>query len=619
MLQNIRDRSTGWISKAIIGLIAVLLSFTGFEAIMRSASNSNNAAKVNGEEITLPELAQAKSAQNRRLAQQFGQDFDTSLFDDKLMTEMALKNLIGRKLLLQNAQNSGFAASQASIDAFLLNAPEFQENGKFSAARYDQTLAQMGYGRLQFRQMLEQDMQLEQLELGVSASAFVTEQEVKVYAQLEAQTRDFATLELQPDFSQITITDDEVADFYQANSLSFMTPEQVQIEYVELNKNQLADRVEVSDEELQQSYQDAVANLSEQRRAAHILFEVSAEQDEQQALEKAEAAAQRLAQGESFAVLAKELSDDIGSAEQGGDLGFAGLGIYEPPFEEALYALQNGQVSEPVFTEYGVHLVKLTGIQSADVLSFAEMKDGLLRDLRMDKTEQIFVELVQELENLAYEAADLQQPAQELDLEIKVSPAFTRQGAEEGLLANRSVIEAAFSPLVLEDGANSLLLELDDETIVVLRAKEHYKPEKIELAEVAGSIKDVLSMQKAKENTQALGATLLADLQTGKTIVQDNWQAVEAVSRMHEEIEPEVLQQVFKMPKPNANEASFTGISMQDGRYVLVRLTGVNTPEDAIPAEELKTYQQVMSSRQGQADFAAFGQQVEQEAKIERF
>lgn len=618
MLQNIRDRSTGWISKAIIGLIAVLLSFTGFEAIIRSASNSNNAAKVNGEEITLPELAQAKNLQNRRLTQQFGQDFDTSLFDDKLLTEMALKNLISRKLLLQGAQDSGFAASQASIDAFLLNAPEFQENGQFSAARYDQMLAQMGYGRLQFRQMLEQDMLLEQLQLGITASAFVTDKDVKAFAQLESQTRDFATLELQPDFGQISVTDEEVADFYQANLLSFMTPEKVAIEYVELSKNQLADRVEVSDEELQESYQQAVANLSEQRRAAHILFEVSAEQDELQALEKAKEAAQRLAQGESFAVLAKELSADIGSAEQGGDLGFAGLGIYESPFEEALFALSTDEVSEPVRTEYGWHLIKLTGVQAADALTFAEMKEGLLRDLRMDKVEQLFVELVQDLENLAYEAADLQQPAQELGLEIKHSSAFTREGGE-GILANRSVIEAAFSPLVLEEGANSLLLELDDETIVVLRAKEHLKPEQIELAEAAASIKDVLTMQKAKEYTQEQGEALLADLRATKENVQQDWTSFEAVSRMHEDVEPQILQEVFRMPKPDKDTATYAGFSMQDGRYVVVRLTGVNTPDNALTAEELKSYKEVLASRQGQADFAAMTQQLEQEAKIERF
>lgn len=618
MLQNIRDRSTGWISKAIIGLIAVLLSFTGFEAIMRSASNSNNAAKVNGQEITLPELAQAKSAQSRRLTQQLGQDFDQNLFDDELMNEMALQSLIGRKLLLQGAQDSGFTASKVAIDAFLLSAPEFQDNGQFSAARYDQVLAQMGYGRLQFRQMLEQDMQLEQLQLGISASAFVTEQQAKAFAELERQTRDFAVLEIQPDFSQVDISNEEISAYYQANLPAYMTEEQVQVEYLELNKNQLAKQVQVSEEELQERFNDAAANLSEQRRAAHILFEISAEQDQQQALALAEQAAQRLADGESFAALAKELSSDIGSARQGGDLGFAGLGVFEPPFEDALFALEENQVSEPVLTEYGWHLIKLTGVQQADVLSFADMKEGLQRELQMEKTEQLFVELVQDLESLAYESADLHEPAELLGLEIQQSPAFSRNGAE-GILANRAVIDAAFSPLVLEERANSFPLELDAETVVVLRVKEHFRPQQIELEEVADSIKEILVMQKVKEQTQQQGESLLADLRAGKDVDIAGWTLLEAVGRTHDDIEPQTLHKAFRMPKPEEGQTSYAGISMQDGRYTLLRLIGVNTPVDSLSADEIKSYQQALSARQGEAEFGAYAKQLEQQAKIERF
>lgn len=618
MLQNIRDRSTGWISKAIIGLIAVLLSFTGFEAIMRSASNSNNAAKVNGQEITLPELAQAKSAQSRRLTQQLGQDFDQNLFDDELMNEMALQSLIGRKLLLQGAQDSGFTASKVAIDAFLLSAPEFQDNGQFSAARYDQVLAQMGYGRLQFRQMLEQDMQLEQLQLGISASAFVTEQQAKAFAELERQTRDFAVLEIQPDFSQVDISNEEISAYYQANLPAYMTEEQVQVEYLELNKNQLAKQVQVSEEELQERFNDAAANLSEQRRAAHILFEISAEQDQQQALALAEQAAQRLADGESFAALAKELSNDIGSARQGGDLGFAGLGVFEPPFEDALFALEENQVSEPVLTEYGWHLIKLTGVQQADVLSFADMKEGLQRELQMEKTEQLFVELVQDLESLAYESADLHEPAELLGLEIQQSPAFSRNGAE-GVLANRAVIDAAFSPLVLEERANSFPLELDAETVVVLRVKEHFRPQQIELEEVADSIKEILVMQKVKEQTQQQGESLLADLRAGKDVDIAGWTLLEAVGRTHDDIEPQTLHKAFRMPKPEEGQTSYAGISMQDGRYTLLRLIGVNTPVDSLSADEIKSYQQALSARQGEAEFGAYAKQLEQQAKIERF
>ena len=173
MLQNIRDNSTGWISKSIIGLIVVLFAFTGFDAILGSTSNSNNAAKVNGEEITLDALAEAKNLQRRQLLQQFGKDFDASLIDDALLSEAALKGLISRKLLVQAADQSGFAFSSALIDQFILLAPEFQVDGKFNADRFDQVIRQMGYTRLQFRHMIEQEMRTGQLRAGIAATAFV--------------------------------------------------------------------------------------------------------------------------------------------------------------------------------------------------------------------------------------------------------------------------------------------------------------------------------------------------------------------------------------------------------------------------------------------------------------
>ena len=227
MLQKIRDNSTGWISKSIIGLIVVLFSFTGFEAIMGSTSNSNNAAKVNGEEITLDALAEAKSLQRRQLIEQFGRDFDTNLIDDQLLSEAALQGLISRKLLVQAADQSGLAFSSAAVDQFILLAPEFQVDGQFNADRFDQVIRQMGYTRLQFRQMIEQEMRTGQLRAGIAGSAFVTEQEAQAFARLERQTRDFAMLTLEPELDQITVTDAEVETYYNDNGAEFMTPEQV--------------------------------------------------------------------------------------------------------------------------------------------------------------------------------------------------------------------------------------------------------------------------------------------------------------------------------------------------------------------------------------------------------
>ncbi len=622
MLQNIRDNSTGWISKSIIGLIVVLFAFTGFDAILGSTSNSNNAAKVNGEEITLDALAEAKNLQRRQLLQQFGKDFDASLIDDALLSEAALKGLISRKLLVQAADQSGFAFSSALIDQFILLAPEFQVDGKFNADRFDQVIRQMGYTRLQFRQMIEQEMRTGQLRAGIAATAFVTEQEAQAFADLERQTRDFAMLTIKPELDKVAVTEDEVKAYYDENSSEFLTQEQVIVEYVELEKSAFFDQVAVDDAALQELYQAEIANLVEQRHAAHILFEVTADVTDEQAKAAAQSAIERINAGEEFAAVAKEVSDDIGSAEQGGDLGFAAQGVYDPAFEDALYALENGQISAPVRTDYGWHVIKLLGVQAADVPSFASLKDKLTQDLKSQQVEQRFVEAVRELESAAYESSDLQQPASELGLEIKVSEPFGREGLD-GLFANRQVLQAAFSTEVLEEGANSTAIELDPETTVVLRVKEHKRPEQIAFAEVSTQIREQLLVKRAIEQAQNQGQALLSSLQEGKTSTaqaqQDAWQVVEAATRDQESVDPEVLQALFKMPKPEANAAEFAGLNLSNGDYVIIRLTGVNAAADSLTASELKQYREILASRAGQVDFSAFLQQLELDAKIQRF
>lgn len=622
MLQNIRDNSTGWISKSIIGLIVVLFAFTGFEAIISSGSNSNNAAKVNGEEITLDALAEAKNLQRRQLLQQFGKDFDANLIDDALLTESALKGLVARKLLVQAADQSNFAFSSASIDQFMLTAPEFQVDGQFNADRFDQVIRQMGYSRLQFRQMIEQEMRTSQLRAGIAGSAFITEQEAQAFARLERQTRDFSMLTITPNLAGESVTSAEAEAYYNEHAKEFMTPEQVVVEYIELEKSTFFDQVAVDETELKELYQQEIANLEEQRRAAHILIEISADVSEEQARLKAEQAIERINAGEEFAAVANELSDDTGSAAQGGDLGFAAPGIYELEFEEALVALNKGQVSEPVRTDYGWHVIKLLDVQAADIPSFASLQDKLTQSLKAQQVEQRFVEAVKDLEGLAYESADLQQPAADLKLTVKVSEAFGREGAQ-GLFANRQVLDAAFSTEVLEEGANSMAIELDPETTIVLRVKEHKRPEPIPFAEVSAQIQQQLTAQRAIEQAKSEGETLLASLQEGKTSIeqakQAEWQTVEAATRDQDGLDPKVLQTLFKIPKPQAGAAQFAGVSLGNGEYVVLRLTGINDSPTPLNSEELVQYQEILASRAGQVDFDALMQQLELDAKVQRF
>lgn len=350
MLQNIRDNSQGWIAKTIIGVIVALLALTGFDAIFQATTHNQDAAKVNGEEITQNELSQAVDMQRRQLMQQLGKDFDASLLDEKMLREAALKGLIDRKLLLQGAQDSKFAFSEGALDQVILQTPEFQVEGKFSPERFDQVIRQLGYTRLQFRQMLAQEMLIGQVRAGLAGSGFVTDAQVLAFARLEKQTRDFASLSIKADPAAIKLTDDEVKAYYDQHAKEFMTPDQVVIDYIELKKAAFFDQVSVKDEDLQALYQKEIANLSEQRRAAHILIEVNDKVNEAQAKAKVEEIQARLAKGESFEALAKEFSQDPGSANNGGDLGYAGPGVYDPTFEKALYALNKDQVSAPVRT-----------------------------------------------------------------------------------------------------------------------------------------------------------------------------------------------------------------------------------------------------------------------------
>lgn len=624
MLQNIRDNSQGWIAKTIIGIIVALLALTGVDAIFTGTSNKQNAAKVNGEEITLTELGQAVEMQRRQLLQQLGRDFDASLLDEKLLRDAALNGLVERTLLLQGARDAKFAFSSQALDQLILQTPEFLVDGRFSAERYDQVIRQLGYSRLQFRQMLEQEMLIGQLRAGLVNSGFVTDAEVQAFASLERQTRDFATLRFSADTSAVSLSDDDVKAYYAAQASSFMSPEQVVLEYVELKKDAFFDQVEVSAEALQEAYELEIANLAEQRQAAHILVEVGGELNDEQAKAKLDGIRQRLDQGEDFAALAKEFSDDPGSAADGGDLGFAGPGVYDPAFEEALYALAEGAVSEPVRSEFGWHLIKLLGVQAPELPSFASLEDKLKRELKARQVEQRFVEVAKDLEDSAFEASDLAQPAQELGLQVQVSEAFGREGGE-GLTANRQVIQAAFSDEVLEDGSNSSLIELDPDTVVVVRVKEHFKPEQLALEQVADSIREQLTRVRASEAAKAKGEALLSALRQGQTPVEQAelgqvWEVVEAATRSQEGIEPQVLQALFRMPKPeSADKPVFASVSLSNGDFVILRLNGVSQPEQALSDEEKAMYARFLASRSGQQDFAAFRQQLQSKADIERF
>ena len=458
---------------------------------------------------------------------------------------------------------------------------------------------------------------------GLAGSGFVTDAQVLAFARLEKQTRDFASLSIKADPAAIKLTDDEVKAYYDQHAKEFMTPDQVVIDYIELKKAAFFDQVSVKDEDLQALYQKEIANLSEQRRAAHILIEVNDKVNEAQAKAKVEEIQARLAKGESFEALAKEFSQDPGSANNGGDLGYAGPGVYDPTFEKALYALNKDQVSAPVRTDFGFHLIKLLGIEAPEVPSFASLKDKLTRDLKTQQVEQRFVEATKQLEDSSFEASDLAQPAQELKLTVHTSAPFGRDGGD-GIAANRAVVQAAFSTEVLDEGSNSTAIELDPETVVVLRAKEHRKPEQLPLESVASAIRTQLAKEHASAAAKTKAEELIASLRDGKTALNkpvdgQNWKVAQAVTRGQDGIDPTVLQALFRMSKPESKDKpTFTSVTLPNGNLLVLQLNAVN--EAAAPTEEEKAqYRRFLASRVWQQDFAAYRKQLENQADIKRY
>ncbi len=620
MLQNIRDNSQGWIAKTIIGVIVVLMALTGVDAIINVSSDRNKAAEVNGQVIGVDELARAVDLQRRQLQQRLGEQFNASLLDENLLRKSALEGLIERNLLLQGAEQAGMRFSDAALDQLLLVTPDFQQDGRFSPERFDQVIRQMGYSRLQFRQLMQQEMLIGQLQAGIAGSHFVTDDEVTAFAALERQTRDFAHFAVKADASGIKISAQQLADYYAANSREFMSPEQVVIEYLELKKEAFFDQVEVSDEELQPLYEQEIANLGEQRRAAHILLESDGRSDEELRTQL-ESLRQRIMAGEDFAALAREFSQDPGSANAGGDLGFAGQGVYEPAFEEALFALQVGELSAPVKTDFGWHLIRLQDVQAAEVPLLETLRPQLERELKAQKVEQRFVEVTKQLEDAAFESSDLQQPAQELGLTLQQSAAFGREGGQ-GIAANPQVLQAAFSDEVLLEAANSAPLELDPDTVVVLRVKEHRKSSVLPFEEVSEGLRERLAQQQAGEAARQQGEALLQALRRGEAPALPagaDWQRVEAATRDQPLADAAMIETVFRMPRPQSDkQPAFAGMTLSNGDYLLLRLSAVN--EGALPGEEeLALYRRFLVNRGSQLDFQGYQQLLRSGADIERF
>ncbi|WP_430462416.1 SurA N-terminal domain-containing protein [Thalassolituus sp. LLYu03] len=542
MLQTMRDNAQGMIAKVIVFFIIFVFALWGVESIVNLGGGTPAAVSVGGEDITEDDIARLVEQQKSNLRRQFGDQYDENLFNEKFLRESAIEQLIEQKVALVQANDLGLYASTQQIDQNIISIPAFQQDGRFDKEQFQTVLRMNGLTPLTFRSMLADDIKTNQVRAALVLSSVETPFAVQVSEALSNELRTFSFYEVNAKDLEATVnpTDEEVSAYYDANKDRYRTEEQVSVRYVQLSKADLAAKEVVEDEEIQQAYDDyrSAELAKEQRHASHILIEVNDERDDAKASALAAELYARVQSGGDFAALAKEYSDDIGTKNAGGDLGLAMKGAYVTEFEDALYALKKGEVSQPVKTEFGYHLIKLDDVVTPAVKALADVKDQMVAEVQKAKAEAAFAEMVQELSNISFSADSVETVASALKLDVKETTLFTRNQGD-GLAGSDSVRQAAFSDKVLLDKELSDVIETGD-SAVVLGINEHLEASVLPVDVVRPQVVAAIKRDQASEKASALAQKIVAGEESVST-----WKNVSATYSQSSEAPRAAQQKAF--------------------------------------------------------------------------
>ncbi len=591
MLQFIRERAQSWIAWVIVTLLIIPFALWGINQYF-DGGKEIPAAKVNDIEIPQQRLQQAFYQQQQRLREMLGANYRPEMFPEEQMRQQVLDGLIEQELLVQTANDSGMRIGDALLAATIHGVPVFQQDGQFSQQAYEGALRTRGMVPAGFEADLRRDMLTQQLYAGIARSDFATPAERRAMQQLLGQQRDigFLLLPLADFVAKAQVGKEEIQAFYDAQGALFMQPEQVSVAYLELSAAHISKGITVGEDELRARYQAQLTNYTtpEERHARHILIRVEAGADaatEQAARAEADKLLVQLRGGASFEDVARKSSQDPGSAAEGGDLGFFGRGVMDKAFEDATFALKPKELSEPVRSAFGYHLIRLEAVRGGDTKPFAAVREQILDEIRTERAEQQFYEQAEQLANLTYEHPDtLEEAAQQLALPVLKSEPFTRRGGS-GLLANPKLVNAAFSEDVLARGNNSEAIDVERNHMVVLRVLQHQPEMRRPLDSVREEIITRLRRDKAADAAREAAAALQQQLQQGGDPVlvakgaRAKWQRTEGVSRESATIEPAVLRRVFAMPRPEAGQVRWEQAVTASGDIAVVALYAVRDGE----------------------------------------
>lgn len=614
MLTKIREKAQGAFAWGILIIICVPFALWGIQNYLDT-----------GEEAPVASVGDKDFFQRdvNKAYEQYSQNLQGMTIDEQTLKAQALEKLIKDEVLLQYVHANGLVITDDAAREFIQSLPYFQVDGKFDDKRYKTMLNLQKMSSGEFVSRIKNALIMEQFQRSIIDSSFATKYDVESFFKIQNQQRDvdYVTVVVQKLAEQPA--EEEIAAYYQQHQDLYQTAEQVSVEYIELSLEDIAKTVAVTDDKLKAFYEEQKDQYTtpERRKISHILFAINDKTDEKTALEKALKAQKELA-NKDFAAVAAEVSDDKLTAKTGGDLGLFNAGVMEKSFEDAASALKLGEVSNPVKSAFGYHLIKVTELVPGEIKPFESVKNEVTKAYQKAQAENAFYEAGETLTEMSYEHPDnLKTVADALGITIKKTALFTKDKGD-GIAAEDKIRSAAFTEEVLQ-GNNSTPIELGTDRLVVLRMSEHKPAAARDLKDVKQDIIAVLQADKAKQQAAETAKKIKTRLQAGEsiqTVAAENKLQVKTVSgltRSKEDVPLPLSQAIFKAAKPVGGKPTVFIAELPAGEQVVVSLSkvkeGVMTEDDK---KQMELATKNIAKAFGQTEFNALINSLQAEADI---
>jgi peptidyl-prolyl cis-trans isomerase D len=582
----------------VLALIVLPFAFWGVDSY-RKAGGGESLASVNGDKIGAQEFDNAIRQQQQRMRELAGPAFDQAMFEKPEIKHSILEGLVAQHLLGLEARKAGLVVTDEVLAEVIASIGAFQKDGKFDKQQYETVLSGQNMSPLMFEARVRQELSSRQLTDAYTQNGYSSGLIADKLIRLNEQQRVVALAKFDVDamLAQVKVTDAAVAEYYKNNQSEFQTPERARVEYVVFSTESLLSQVSVDDAEVKKYYEEHQSEFGsqEQRQAAHILISVAAQAsdaDKQAAKVKAEQVLQKVKQSPtSFAALAKEFSQDPGSAANGGDLGMFGRGMMVKPFEEAVFKLKVGETSELVQSDFGFHIIRLTAVKPPKVQAYNEVSGLIAQRLKTQKAGDKFAELAEKFSNTVYEQSDSLKPAAELVKASVQQGGWLNKGQAAAGVWTDKALQAVFSDDALKNKRNTTAVEVAPNTLLAARVVEYQAASVRPMADVSAAIQKKLQRQQALELLAKQGNEMLGQLQRGEK-ASVAWQPVQSVTRSQRAgLDGDLVKLVFQAN--TAKLPAYVGVQTAQGGYALARIDSVKEVEDIDEGKRNRYLQQI--------------------------